>query len=307
MAFDEQLRHAVDTLHERLRDEHRQALDEAVGEAVAEAMAAARAATPTVDVPVSERLVGAVRALDAGRSLTEILDMLATSAAGEVSRAGVLLVRGDLFCGWRFIGFGSAFAGEDDARAIQVGLDEGGVLADAVRTGAAAWGEAEAPAFVDMPDGHDCFAAPLIMGGQIVAVLYADHAPGGRWTDTLEILARHAARCLEALTAAKAARALTERPDVPTGATPDRNAEHAVAQRHARLLVSEIKMYHEADVIAGIQDGDLAIRLGGEMAHARSLYEQRVPPAVRQQADYFHAELVRTLANGDQTLLEVKT
>jgi hypothetical protein len=28
---------------------------------------------------------------------------------------------------------------------------------------------------------------------------------------------------------------------------------------------------------------------------------------VRERADYFHEELVRTLADGDETLLEVKT
>jgi len=36
------------------------------------------------------------------------------------------------------------------------------------------------------------------------------------------------------------------------------------------------------------------------------LYEQRVPPDVRQRADYFHDELVRTLADGDATMLELK-
>jgi hypothetical protein len=30
-----------------------------------------------------------------------------------------------------------------------------------------------------------------------------------------------------------------------------------------------------------------------------------VPPQVRQRADYFHDELVRTLANGDATLLQL--
>jgi len=33
------------------------------------------------------------------------------------------------------------------------------------------------------------------------------------------------------------------------------------------------------------------------------LYEQRVPLDVRSQTDYFGAEIVRTLANGDTTLL----
>ena len=37
------------------------------------------------------------------------------------------------------------------------------------------------------------------------------------------------------------------------------------------------------------------------------MYEQRVPPHVRERADYFQDELVRTLANGDASLLEVRS
>src|SRR5437867_785583 len=81
----------------------------------------------------------------------------------------------------------------------------------------------------------------------------------------------------------------------------------ARAWRYARLLVSEIKLYHEAAVVEGRRDRDLATRLGGEIAHARVLYEQRVPPDVRRRGDYFHDELVRTLADGDATMLELKT
>jgi len=35
------------------------------------------------------------------------------------------------------------------------------------------------------------------------------------------------------------------------------------------------------------------------------MYEQRVPAHVRARTDYFKDELVRTLADGDATLLEV--
>jgi len=83
--------------------------------------------------------------------------------------------------------------------------------------------------------------------------------------------------------------------------------EHVSAQRYARLLVSEIKLYHEEAVIEGRRDRDLATRLGGEIARARVMYEQRVPPNIRQQADHFHDELVRTLADGDASLLELRT
>jgi hypothetical protein len=75
------------------------------------------------------------------------------------------------------------------------------------------------------------------------------------------------------------------------------------ARRYARLLVSEIKLYHEDEVAAGRRERDLAARLGGEIARARGLYEQRVPPGQRATANHFHEELVRTLADGDATLL----
>ncbi len=65
----------------------------------------------------------------------------------------------------------------------------------------------------------------------------------------------------------------------------------------ARLLVSEIKLYHEAAVAAGRREGDLGRRLNGEIARARQLYEQRVPQRVRA-----HAGLLprRTRANAGE-------
>jgi hypothetical protein len=141
----------------------------------------------------------------------------------------------------------------------------------------------------------------------------------------LEVMARHAARCLEAITAFRAAQVLTERPDAAslTGSVVDsrsgsantpaageageiEDAEHA-ARRYARLLVSEIKLYHEAAVIAGRRERDLMTRLGGEIARARVLYEQRVPADARRGTDHFQSELVRTLANGDAGLLEASS
>jgi len=37
------------------------------------------------------------------------------------------------------------------------------------------------------------------------------------------------------------------------------------------------------------------------------MFEQRVPSHVRERADYFREELLRTLANGDASLLEVRS
>ena len=177
-----------------------------------------------------------------------------------------------------------------------------------MRTGAAVSsdtsGRTAAPAFAELPQGREALAVPIPMGGQVVGVLYADqgHADDqGRasaiaWPDALEVMARHAARCLEAFTAFKAARVLTERPDVPPGTATDQpdiagpragrldedpEDDSDSARRYARLLVSEIKLYHEAAVVAGRRERDLATRLGGEIARARVLYEQRVAASVR--------------------------
>jgi hypothetical protein len=147
----------------------------------------------------------------------------------------------------------------------------------------------------------DHAAVPIVIGGETVGGV---HAADGA-TPSIEILTRHASRCLESMTAFKTARALARQGD---RGTEDTNAEdeETAARRYARLLVSEIKLYHEDEVVAGRRDRDLRSRLGGEIARARVLYEQRVPADVRERADYFHDELVRTLADGDASLLEVQ-
>jgi len=174
-----------------------------------------------------------------------------------------------------------------------------------------------APAFSQLKPQQACVAIPIVIGGQAVAVLYADagleagnREPGTVNLEPLEILTRFASQRLEALTAIKAARSLTVSADVPAPARDgnDESADqHAAARRYARLLVSEIKLYHEPQVAEGRRERDLATRLGGEIARVRTLYEQRVPPEVRQNTDYVHEELIRTLADGDASLLEAKT
>lgn len=287
-------------------------------DALDEAVAAARAELLAAELAASQRLLDAVRSLGRSRSLGEVLDALVGCAARETPRAAVLLVRGERFFGWRFAGFGSSF---DAAAHIEFGSGEGGIVEQARRKGTAAAG-ADVPAFAALPAGRDGLAAPVAIDGQVVAVLYADQGDAEpetiAWADTIEILARHAGRCLESLTALKAARAAVDRAGKPSTSEADGpsaggpggpgvNDDPTAAQRYARLLVSEIKLYHEAEVVAGRRERDLVTRLGGEIARARGLYERRVPAHVRAVADHFHTELVRTLANGDESLLEMKT
>jgi len=209
MTLDARLKRAVDTLGDRLREEITRELRMMTDELSAEAVAAREAAVqsaiagissaivaskPSIDEPDGKRILDAIRALDAARSLTAVLDTLVERAAAAASRAGVLLVRADRVRSWR------------DDEQLDVLLAETDIVAEAVRTRVAASttaGATIAPPFVGVTAGAELHAFPLSLSGDVVAVLYAE---GGN-AATLEIFARHAASVLESLTAFKAARA----------------------------------------------------------------------------------------------------
>jgi len=78
---------------------------------------------------------------------------------------------------------------------------------------------------------------------------------------------------------------------------------HNDARRFARLLVSEIKLYNEQKVIEGRSQGDLYDRLREYIDRSREMYDKRVKQEVALRYDYFHHELVNTLAEGDANRL----
>ncbi len=78
---------------------------------------------------------------------------------------------------------------------------------------------------------------------------------------------------------------------------------HNDARRFARLLVSEIKLYNEQKVVEGRSQNDLYPRLREYIDRSREMYDKRVKPEVAQRYDYFHHELVKTLAEGDEAKL----
>jgi hypothetical protein len=78
---------------------------------------------------------------------------------------------------------------------------------------------------------------------------------------------------------------------------------HNDARRFARLLVSEIKLYNEQKVVDGRSHNDLYPRLREYIDRSREMYDKRVKPEVAQRYDYFHHELVKTLAEGDEAKL----
>lgn len=82
-------------------------------------------------------------------------------------------------------------------------------------------------------------------------------------------------------------------------------SEHDEAQRLARLLVTEIKLYNEEAVEEGRRKADVYSRLQEDIDRSRQIFEDRIDPAVRSDNDYFKQALVRILAGGDPALLGI--
>ena len=78
---------------------------------------------------------------------------------------------------------------------------------------------------------------------------------------------------------------------------------HRDAKRFAKLLVSEIELYNKAKVMEGRKTADLYKRLKSDIDRSRQTYEKRFGKTVAKQYDYFHEELVKTLAGNDSSLL----
>jgi hypothetical protein len=83
----------------------------------------------------------------------------------------------------------------------------------------------------------------------------------------------------------------------------DERRLHNDARRFARILVDEIKLYKEQQVREGRAGSDLYRRLREDMERSREAYDKRVNPRVAARYDYFHHELVNTLAEGDASKL----
>ncbi|HEX4952652.1 MAG TPA: hypothetical protein VF017_04560 [Thermoanaerobaculia bacterium] len=80
-------------------------------------------------------------------------------------------------------------------------------------------------------------------------------------------------------------------------------ALHEEGRRLARLLVSEIRLYNEEEIEEGKRQQDILSRLREEIERSRKMYEERIHPDVRASRDYFREELVRILADGNESLL----
>jgi hypothetical protein len=191
--------------------------------AIDEEAAALRAAAEQGSLAAMERLLDAFKRLDQATTLTALLDALAENAAGETTRSAVFVVRAREIRGWRAAGFSNAPA---DVRLVSVSLDAAGAIGVCVRSKSrveispATFADGDL-AFLSAADAASGLAMPVTLGGETAAVIYGDDGGAGGpagWRETIEILARHASRCLEAQTAIRAAKLSPGSQKEPVGA-----------------------------------------------------------------------------------------
>jgi hypothetical protein len=85
--------------------------------------------------------------------------------------------------------------------------------------------------------------------------------------------------------------------------SPEEADIHQKAQRFARLLMDEIKLYNQAKVLEGRKHRDLYDRLKEDIEKSRTTYQKRYGNTAAGTADYFSQELIRSLAEDDVSLL----
>ncbi|MGE0449183.1 MAG: GAF domain-containing protein [Vicinamibacterales bacterium] len=215
-SFEEQMKGAFDMIADRLnRDlqaymaaaaDRLSALVEA--ECAESATGAARDAAAEVDAAATallQQMLDAVARLERSASLSDALQNLGAAVAPHADRSGIFLLRGQTLRLW----IGSSDDGNGDDLPAELSLDESDPVAEAARLalpltatrdGADEAGGASTPR-------RATAAVPLVIQSQVVAVLFAERTGNDAGVDRLgiiaELLARHAARVLESLTASR--------------------------------------------------------------------------------------------------------
>jgi hypothetical protein len=87
------------------------------------------------------------------------------------------------------------------------------------------------------------------------------------------------------------------------GMSPDDADTHRKAQRFARLLVDEIKLYNQAKVSEGRRNKDLYDRLKEDIEKSRSTFQKRYGNTAAASGDYFQREVLRSLADDDTSVM----
>ena len=85
--------------------------------------------------------------------------------------------------------------------------------------------------------------------------------------------------------------------------SPEDQDIHRKAQRFARLLIDEIKLYNQAKVAEGRKNKDLYDRLKETIEKSRATYQKRYGKTVAASGNYLQNEIIRSLAEDDPSIM----
>ena len=132
---------------------------------------------------------------------------------------------------------------------------------------------------------------------------FAAHAPKHvEAAPPAAVAVEEAATVVETEPVAMAAAAVAA-PDSSPHMPPEEADIHRKAQRFARLLVDEIKLYNQAKVAEGRKNKDLYDRLKEDIEKSRNTYKKRYGNTAAAGTDYFSQELIRSLAEDYSSIM----
>lgn len=298
---------------------------------------------PAGDASALPLLESAVAAIHRATSQSEILRALLDGAARFSGRVGLFVIRGGSASGWQARGLQNDAAISGLTLDLSRGLAARAMRDFAPVSGPASEFDPAFLAAIGAPAKGEAVVLPLIVREKVAALICADSGlqPAGTTErSALQLLVRSAGLWLEVLSLRRGAHGTPSAGERPVGEgliaptekvvesvgsltssppplaevevaapaaepspSPDDLEMHAKAQRFARLLVDEIKLYNSGKVAEGRQHKDLYKRLKEDIEKSRAAYDKRYGNTVAAGANYFTQELIRNLAEGDTSLL----
>jgi hypothetical protein len=175
----------------------------------------------------------------------------------------------------------------------------------------------ELAARIENEDPQRVYLFPLLVRDQVKAVLFASAAPDAPALQPapLELIAGMTAIRIEALTAPPAPKrddllsiqgaAAAAQPSRRAWAdlSPELQALHLRAQRHARVRVAQMRLDHGDAVRRGLETCNLYEALREPIDRAREEFRRDFAAASPTMVDYLYLDLVRSLAHDDDRLL----
>jgi len=214
-------------------------------------------------MPLFDELLAGFQALGQATTIADVLTTLVEQLAAQFPRVALFRVKKSHLQGEHQIGFDL----KTDIGKVVMPLGMDSLLARAAsssaveRLSAEALKDSKSAPFSGSP--QNALALPIIVGGEPLAIVYADDsgAPADAGAMDLnvrfaEAMQQHAVALLSRLT--NELKTLAE------------------LQAYAGSLIRELEQMHAADVQAGVAGDELKVRLKGNLEYARSIYSSRI-------------------------------